>query len=615
MTRSVRSPAMSYAMAILIVGAAAVLTHLFSQMAASAPATLFLLAVAVSAWVGGTGPGLTAGGASIAALAGLYLMPGDVKDIDAIEVLRIASLLPVGLIVGLLHSRKLQAEQALRERDARLQLVSEQIPGGLWSTDAELRVTSGFGAQAGLLHGPSGTTLFEHFGTEDPTFEPIAAHRRALRGESSSYEVEWGGRIFQSYVEPLRGMDREIIGVVGVATDITERKFADQERERLVRELETQHAHLESANHAKDRFLAMLSHELRTPLTPVLSLASVLVERKDLTPELREDFETILRNVMLEATLIDDLLDITRISRGKLQLHMSDVDVHELLRNAVGICEADGREKGVKVSLELGAARHFVRGDAARLSQVFWNLIKNAVKFTAAGGSVRIRSTDLTGACLRVDVVDTGVGIAPEMLSRIFEAFEQGDSSVTRQFGGLGLGLAISKTLVEAHGGEIRASSEGPGLGACFTVEMQAVQPEAVEEAASGDGHGGAAHALKILVVDDHADSARVMQKLLRADGHEVVTATTMSGARRRLEEASVDLLISDVGLPDGNGLELMREVMGDRRVKGIALSGYGSDDDIRRSLAAGFTAHLTKPVPISRLRQAIAEVAGKNDR
>jgi signal transduction histidine kinase len=599
---------MFYAMAILIVGAAAVAAHVLSGVAESAP--FFLVAVAVSAWIGGAGPGLTAGGASLAAIALLYVLPSNSEHIKLVELLRILSLLPVALIIGVLHARKTRAEQALRERDARLQLVSQQIPGGLWATDADLRVTSGFGSQAGLLHGPPGSTLFDHFNTRDLNFAPISAHRRALRGESSSYEVEWGGRIFQSYVEPLRGIDRDIIGVVGVATDITAKKSAERERERLVRELETQHARLEAANHAKDRFLAMLSHELRTPLTPVMSLASSLAERNDLSPELREDCETILRNVTLEATLIDDLLDITRISRGKLQLHLSDVDVHDLLRNALQICGSDGLEKGVEVALELGAARHFVRGDAARLSQAFWNLIKNAIKFTPSGGKVVIHSQDLPGERLRVEVIDTGVGIAAQSMSRIFEAFEQGDSSVTRQFGGLGLGLAISKTLVQAHGGQIRAESDGPGRGARFTVELQAVQPVEALETKPGEGRGGAARRLKILLVDDHVDSARVIQKLLRADGHEVETATSVAGARRRLHDAGVDLLISDVGLPDGNGLDLMREAGGERAMRGIALSGYGSEDDVLRSLAAGFTAHLTKPVPISRLRQTIAEVS-----
>jgi signal transduction histidine kinase/ActR/RegA family two-component response regulator len=604
---------MQYVVAILIVGAAAVLTGLLWPTIATAPAVFFLVAVGISAWIGGMGPGLMATGASFAAIAGLILLLGDLRNLGGVEVLRILSLLPIALFIGLLHARKSRAEQALRERDARLQLVSEQIPGSLWSTDTDLSVTSGFGAQAELLHGGAGSTLFEHFNTQDTSFAPIAAHRRALRGESSSYELKWAGRTFQSHVEPLRDISGEIIGVVGVATDITDRKFAEEERERLVAALESQKLQLEAANHAKDRFLAMLSHELRTPLTPVLALTSSLAERSDLPAELQEDLETIRRNVELEATLIDDLLDVTRIARGKLQLNLQEVDAHDLIRNAVGICLPDGRAKQIDVELELCAGARFVRGDAARLQQAFWNLIKNAIKFTPVGGRVRVSSTDLASERLRVEVSDTGIGITPELLPHIFDAFEQGAPAITQQFGGLGLGLAISKALVEAHGGEIAARSDGEGRGACFSIELETVHSVETAGAAPGAAKRANGHALKILVVEDHADTARVMQRLLRESGHEVATAASMSAALRVLEEAVVDLVISDLGLPDGSGLDLMREIGREHRVKGIALSGYGTEDDVQRSLAAGFAAHLTKPVTIAALRQAIGRVAAES--
>jgi signal transduction histidine kinase/CheY-like chemotaxis protein len=604
---------MQYVVAIVIVGAAAVMTRLFWGFTAAAPAAFFLVAVGVSAWIGGMGPGLMASGASFAAIAGLILLLGDVGHLDGVEVLRILSLLPVALFIGLLYARKSKAEQALRERDARLQLVSEQIPGSLWSTDAELRITSGFGAQAELLHGGTGSTLFEHFHTQDNGFAPIAAHGRALRGESSSYELQWAGRTFQSHVEPLRDIGGAIIGVVGVATDITDRKFAEEDRERLVAALESQKLQLEAANHAKDRFLAMLSHELRTPLTPVLALTSSLAERSDLPAALHEDLETIRRNVELEATLIDDLLDVTRIARGKLQLNLQEADVQDLIRNAVGICLPDGQAKQIEVELELCAGARFVRGDAARLQQAFWNLIKNAIKFTPVGGRVRVSSRDIADERLRVEVSDTGIGITPELLPRIFDAFEQGAPAITQQFGGLGLGLAISKALVEAHGGEIAARSDGEGCGACFSIELETVHSVEAPGAVPGAAKGANGHALKILVVEDHADTARVMQRLLRESGHEVATAASMSAALRVLEEAVVDLVISDLGLPDGNGLDLMREIGREHRVKGIALSGYGTEDDVQRSLAAGFAAHLTKPVTIAALRQAIVRVAAES--
>jgi two-component system CheB/CheR fusion protein len=743
MISTVRSPAIPYVVAILVVGAAAVLTRLMWPVAYPASlAPLFLIAVAISTWFGGVGPGLTATCASFGAIAGLVLLLGDVHELKTSDLLRIASLLPVAMFIGLLYQAKTRAEQALRERDARLQLVSEQIPGGLWSTDAELRVTSGFGARSAILHGPAGTTLQQHFQSQDNSFEPVAAHRRALRGDSSSYELHWCGRTFQCYVEPLRGLDGGIIGVVGIATDITDRKYAEQEREQLVNALETQHARLnaivesipagivvaaapdgrivlhnsrveevlrhqappsanlaaysdwhahhpdgrkvepheyplarglrgeivrhaefvyhrgdgtqgwiqmsgapvrdshgeivgsvaifsdvdqakraeeeirqaklqlEQANQAKDRFLAMLSHELRTPLTPVLALATAMADRADLSAQMREDAETICRNVNLQACLIDDLLDVTRISRGKLQLHPQDVDCHDLVHNAADICTRDGAQKGVAVVLDLAASSHFVHGDAARLQQVFWNLIKNGIKFTAPGGRVTVRSYD-EGGDLCVEVSDTGIGIEADVLPRIFDAFEQGAASITRKFGGLGLGLAISKALVEAHGGTITVESAGPGKGTTFRVRQHTVQPAVLHRKPGGVEEAASAHPLKILLVEDHADSAKVMQRLLGASGHHVETAGSVEAALRALEHEPVDLLISDVGLPDGSGLDLMREVSNRYGLKGIALSGFGTEEDVQRSLAAGFVAHLTKPVPMSSLHSAIARVAG----
>jgi CheY-like chemotaxis protein len=357
----------------------------------------------------------------------------------------------------------------------------------------------------------------------------------------------------------------------------------------------------------------MLSHKLRTPLTPVLALASSLAERTDLPSGLREEMETIRRNTALEATLIDDLLDVTRISRGKLQLNLHDLNLNDLLRNAVEVCRPDIEAKQIIVDLELGAARAFVQGDAARLQQVFWNLIKNGVKFTPAGGRVTVRSSDQGEDEIRVEVIDTGIGIDAEVLPRIFDAFEQGATSITRQFGGLGLGLAISKALVEAHHGRISVGSEGPGTGACFSVELRSVVPEATHSAQPINGAGTAVGSLRILLVEDHADSAKVMQRLLRKAGHVVETAPSVTAGLRAFESAVApfDLLISDLGLPDGSGLDLMRELAGrPNPVRAIALSGFGTEDDVQRSLAAGFAAHLTKPVPMATLRRVIAQVA-----
>lgn len=375
----------------------------------------------------------------------------------------------------------------------------------------------------------------------------------------------------------------------------------------------------EGANHAKDRFLAMLSHELRTPLTPVLNTVQELEDAGELPPDLRAAIAMIRRNVELEARLIDDLLDLTRISKGKVQLRLEIVDAHALIGTVLDICGDDIRAKGLQVTTDLAAAEHSLHADAARLHQVIWNLLKNAVKFTPAGGSITIRSSNSQPGCVRFEVADTGMGIPVETLPKIFDAFEQGSRA---SLGGLGLGLAITKAIVDLHSGEITVASPGPGHGATFTVEFPtaaATEPAAATAVSRGeDGHDQ--HAGKtvpvdkpegpqVLLVDDHADTLRSMDRLLRSRGYRVCTAPTVAAALEAAEHQSFDLLISDVGLPDGSGMDLMRELR--RRhgetLRGIALSGYGMEEDVARSREAGFDDHLTKPVDMASLEIAMS--------
>jgi len=608
---SVRSPAIQHAVAILLVGIVVVLARLPWPLVLHQQALIpvFLLTVTLTSWFWGGGPGLTAAAGSVLAL-GVLLSLQDELRASHLELLWAGSLFLMAVMVGLQRAARRRAETALVERDWRLRLVSDQIPGGLWSTDTELVVTSGFGAQSHLLHGQLGIALTNHFGDTEAGSEAIASHRRALRGQSCAYELEWGGRTFQCRVEPLRAPGGEIIGVVGVGSDITDRKAAEKERERLLSEVKLAKHQLEAVGKAKDHFLATLSHELRTPLTPVLALASALRGRTDLPEDVIDDLETIRRNAELERTLIDDLLDLTRVAAGKLQLHRETVDAHDLLRHTADVVREDVRHKGVNLVLELSADRHHLHGDAARLQQVFWNLLKNAVKFTPTGGTVSVRTMVNAGEVFRVEVVDTGIGIAAGALPHIFEPYEQGAETITRTFGGLGLGLHISKALIDAHGGRISACSEGKGRGATFAVEMPLTavpsQPTGGEKPEPAEVSG-----LHILLVEDHADTARVMQRLLNGAGHRVDVACTVAAALQWFETASaLDLLISDIGLPDGSGLDLMREVAAKYGVKGIALSGYGTEADVAECANAGLTAHLTKPVPMSALRRAIAEVS-----
>lgn len=373
-------------------------------------------------------------------------------------------------------------------------------------------------------------------------------------------------------------------------------------------ELNLRNEELREASRAKDNFLAVLSHELRTPLTPALAAASYLAEHQDLPPDLREEVTAIRANVQLEARLIDDLLDLTRLTRGKVELHREQVDVHHLLRKTLHLLHEDIVHRELDIATEFAAPDHHVSADPVRLQQVFWNLISNALKFTARGGRVTVKSWNDLGRFV-VEISDTGVGIDPEQQSRIFKAFEQGERSITRQFGGLGLGLTITKTLLDLHGGTIAVQSQGKDLGATFTVSLAIAENAAAVLEPAATAHARSA-GLQLLLVDDHADTLHVIGRLLRKRGHRVSTADCVQAALKLLSAEQFDALISDIGLPDGNGCDLMREARQQHELRGVAISGFGMDEDVRRSMEAGFERHLTKPVDFGELEKFLGDVA-----
>ncbi|CAN5463208.1 hypothetical protein BH23VER1_BH23VER1_20280 [soil metagenome] len=362
-----------------------------------------------------------------------------------------------------------------------------------------------------------------------------------------------------------------------------------------------------AANRAKDRFLAMLSHELRTPLTPVITSLINLESDGSVPAAMRQPLKVIRRNVELEARLIDDLLDLTRVGTGKINLNSEVVDVSSLLYNAIDICQPDINAKDLKLTVDSEVDTAYVHGDPARLQQIFWNLLKNAVKFTPTGGitvSLAVEAPDR----LRIRVSDTGLGIDPDLLPRIFMPFEQGESG---QHGGLGLGLSITKTLVDLHGGEIEADSVGPGEGATFTVflpltEAPAYPPAHPEPAAQGDDVGP----IHILLVEDHVDSNDSLTMMLELHGYKVTSAYNVQTALALARENEYDVLISDLGLPDGNAGEVMSAVSELSSAVGIAISGYGMEEDIRRSRGYGFSHHLIKPVEVNRLEAVLGKIS-----
>ena len=415
-------------------------------------------------------------------------------------------------------------------------------------------------------------------------------------------------------ISPMRDGSGQVVGASKIARNISRQKKTE-------RELEKAHHEAVAASRAKDDFLAALSHELRTPLNPVLLAASDAAANPELPVEQRAVFETIRRNVELEARLIDDLLDLTRITRGKLSLDVKTLDVHGVLREAAETVRADAKAKQIELVFDLRAEPAFVSGDAVRLQQVFWNVLKNAVKFTPVGGKIHVETTCEKHEIV-IKVTDTGIGIKADDLNRIFDAFSQGNHGAggSHQFGGLGLGLAISRMLVQLHAGSIHAESAGPGTGAVFLIRLplKPMGKQAGLPAAPKDSPTPATPLSpvnenrprkRILLVEDHEPTRTILAQLLTRRHFEVVPAGSMAEARGQVtaHQGEFDLVISDIGLPDGQGYELMAELRDQHGLRGIALTGYGMEEDVTRSKLAGFVTHLTKPVRVESLEKALA--------
>ena len=391
----------------------------------------------------------------------------------------------------------------------------------------------------------------------------------------------------------------------GITIDITDRKQSEIELLRARQEAV-------QASQAKDHFLAAVSHELRTPLTPVLMTIAAMRQDEEFPRQFQADLGLIYRNVELEARLIDDLLDLTRVTQGKLVLHSEVTDLHELLDHTIHMCcGPEVIPKPLAVVCNSQAGIHHAYCDPARIQQVLWNLINNAIKFTPEHGRITIETRNSAEDRIEVTVTDTGIGIEPDVLPRIFSAFEQGDTTITRRFGGLGLGLAISKTIAELHGGKLMVASEGRGKGATFTFEMVTCAKKPTADFVALPNVPTRIQSLRILLAEDHEPTRKVLSRLLTRGGHQVESAGTVAEAVELAGRGSFDLLVSDLGLPDATGRELMQQLRSLYGMRGIALSGYGMEEDIKASVDAGFAIHLTKPVDWHRLQAAVNTLAG----
>jgi signal transduction histidine kinase len=408
-------------------------------------------------------------------------------------------------------------------------------------------------------------------------------------------------------------------------SEIYQRKTAEEALQQINNKLESRvqertaelmqiRDELLAASRAKDDFLATLSHELRTPLNPILLIASDAVNNHELPPRVRTDFDTIRKNVELEARLIDDLLDLTRITYGKVILDKDFFDVHRILKDAVATVRNEMNQKQIVLKMDLKAARHTAFADAVRLQQIFWNVLKNAVKFTPNGGQITIE-TAASENKLAVKITDTGIGMTADEASQIFTAFSQGNHASNNneyRFGGLGLGLAISQKLAEFHSGKIIAASEGRDKGSTFIIELPVAQMEEKEDGIVNRPPDLPAktNGVRVLLVEDHEPTRTALTQLLMRRSYKVITASSIAEARILATAQSFNLVVSDIGLPDGNGYDLMTELQKNGAVKGIALTGYGMEQDVARSRDAGFVAHLTKPVSIQSLETALNTAA-----
>lgn len=422
----------------------------------------------------------------------------------------------------------------------------------------------------------------------------------------------------QDHLSGIRDTQGKLCGIAVASADITDRKLAQEAADRARDEAI-------AASRAKDNFLAALSHELRTPLNPVLLLASEGTNNADYPSAARGDFATIARNVSLEARLFDDLLDLTRITRGKLSIERRPHQIHDSLRDALTTVEEDIRQRQIILKQNLASESPVVLGDGVRLQQVFWNVLKNAVKFTPMRGTITV-TTRVTADRTLITITDSGIGLTADELPRIFETFAQGDHAAdhgAHRFGGLGLGLAISKTLVELHGGSIRASSAGRDAGAAFTIDLPLLCSAAVpseiskmnpseknDPAISGvTPYSASGKRQRLLIVEDHEPTRLALSRLLVRREYEVFIAGSVAEALEIASRTDIELILSDIGLPDGSGYDVMRELSAVHRVRGIALTGYGQDRDVALSREAGFIAHLTKPVDVRSLDKALAEL------
>ena len=506
------------------------------------------------------------------------------------------------------------------ERD--LEIVHQDYCDGVESVAGEHRISEYSSVTSHDMQ--LGNTVINYDSKTDP--RTAADYHRAYEpnGERAYVafpllrEGRWVASLWASDDQP-REWTREEVSLLQTVGERTwtaiEKLRAETERERLLRSEQEARDAAERANQLKDEFLATLSHELRNPLNVILGYSELLLRMPDIqqSPRLVQMGDALRRNAQSQSQLINDLLDLSRLQRGKVSLNQETVSLAAIIDNAVETVRSDAATKGVTIHLHSSDQLLLVDGDRLRLQQIAWNLLNNAVKFTPAGGRIEISlGSDSDSAVLVVS--DTGQGIDPSFLPHVFEMFRQADGSNRRRHGGLGIGLALVRQLVQLHGGTISAQSDGPGKGARFTVGLPLLRETASPVVASpGTLELDVLSQTNFLILDDSEDTIRMLQELLKTGGANVMTASNGAEALRLARENEFDVILSDISMPEMDGFEFLqrlRKIDGRQDVPVIAITGFGRNDDIARVRAAGFYSHLIKPLNLQALTEVLQQHA-----
>jgi PAS domain S-box-containing protein len=522
---------------------------------------------------------------------------------------------------------KLNAE--LRESERRFRQLADTMPQIVWAARPDGYID--YYNRRWYEY----TCFAENYGQEswEPILHPddvqrcVETYFGCVRA-GQPYQIEYrfkdrfrgGYRWFMGRALPIKNEQGEIVRWFGTCTDIDEVKRAEEERARLLALEHQARQEADEANRMKDEFLATVSHELRTPLNAILGWANTLLRGKLDEQAATRALENIARNARAQNQLISDLLDVSRIISGKLRFEVSAVDLSSVIEAALETVRPAAEAKGVELRLKLDPTAGLVSGDETRLQQVVWNLLTNAIKYTPRGGHVETR-LEREGTHAAIIVRDTGEGINADFLPYVFNRFQQADGTTTRKHGGLGLGLAIVRHLVEAHGGQVSAASEGAGQGATFTVTLPLMALRNVDFGLRNeeevDEQSAILTGLRVLVVDDELDARELLRWALTQDGAEVRTVTSAAEALDILSQWQPEVLVSDIGMPGEDGYKLIRQVRAlpaDRggQVPAVALTGYARLEDQRRALAAGYQIFVPKPVELDELASEIARLAGR---